>query len=126
MHEDVFVDVRPGSLDSNILLNSQTQWKIDTCATAHMCNDLDIYHEFIPNCEANVTVGDNIPLEAIGKGTIRVCCMLPDGESHVIEQFDMLFVPKLDHCLISWNALRGDCKLWGVHESDNEDYLYVY
>ena len=117
--------VRPDSND-DILLSSQTQWKIDTCATAHMCNDLDKYHEFIPNCKAIVTVGDNIPLEAIGKGTIRLYCMLPDGESHVIELFDVLFVPKLGHCLISWNALRGDCELRGVHESDDEDYLYVY
>ena len=46
--------VCPGSLDSDILLSSQTQWKIDTCATAHMCNDLDKYHEFIPNYEAIV------------------------------------------------------------------------
>ena len=55
--------------DSNddILLSSQTQWKIDTSATAHMCNDLDKYYKFIPNYEAIVTVGDNIPLEEIGK-----------------------------------------------------------
>ena len=118
--------VRPSSLDTDILLSSQTQWKIDTCATTHMCNDLDKYHEFIPNCKAIVTVGDNILLEAIGKGTIRLCFMLPDGESYVIELFDVLFVPKLGHCLISLNALRGDGELWGVHESDDEDYLYVY
>ena len=58
--------VRPDSND-DILLSSQTQRKIDTSATAHMCNDLDKYYEFIPNYEAMVTVGDNIPLEEIGK-----------------------------------------------------------
>ena len=51
--------------------------------------------------------------------------MLPHGESHVIALFHLPFVPRLGDCLISWNALRGDCELRGVHESDDEDYLYV-
>ena len=65
-------------------------------------------------------------MTAIGKGTIQLCCILPEGESHIIELYDVLYVPKLGHCLISWNALRGDCELRGVHEIDDDDYLYVY
>ena len=56
--------VRPNSIH-DMPLSRQTQWKINTCATAHMCNNPNKYYEFIPNCEAIVTVGDNIPLEQL-------------------------------------------------------------
>lgn len=53
--------VHPDSND-DILLSSQTQQKIHPYATAYYT-----YHKFIQNYEPIMTVGDNIPMEEIGR-----------------------------------------------------------
>ena len=51
-------------------------------------------------------------------------CLLPDNEICRLELQNVLYVPCLGHCLVSWNVLRQEeCCLW--QEPENSELLYV-
>ena len=94
------------------------QWKLDTCATAHMCDTLE---QFTPLSMSDgvVTVGSDIPLQVAWKGTVSLHRLLPSQSNndrghcrcHRFKLLDVLYVPTLRHCLVSWSALRSDYEL---------------
>lgn len=96
-----------------------------------MCDNLGQFSEFTESHNV-VIVGGDIPLQSLGSGMVSLNCVIPhgrysDGHCHevvTVVLHDVLYVPTLGHCLVSWNALRGNCELRGVREND-EDYLYV-
>ena len=72
-----------------------------------MCNDLGKFHELmLSESDDTMKVGGGIPLTVAGRGIVRLQCLLPEGRHYVIELQDVLFVPALGHCLVSWNALQ--------------------
>ena len=76
-----------------------------------------------------VTVGSDIPLQVAGKSTVSLHWLLLSQSNngsghcrcHQFELLDVLYVPTLRHCLVSWSALRSDYELY-QRGSD----LYVY
>ena len=50
-----------------------TNWKLDTYATAHICNDLGKFHELmLSESDDTVKVGGGIPLKVAGRGIVRL------------------------------------------------------
>ena len=124
-------------LQSNYISPNQPQWKLDTCATAHMCDDIGQFRS-LSMSNGIVKVGSDIPLRIAGKGMVSLHCLLPAGTDndkvcrscdsgychsscYRLDLLDMLLVPTLRHCLLSWNVLRRD---YEMHQSRLDLYVY--
>src|SRR5437868_13422277 len=70
-----------------------------------------------------VKVGGNVLLQAEGKGTVRLNCLLPDGSLNLILLKDVLYVPTLCHNLFSWNKVPFQGFKWEA--STDDGYLYT-
>jgi len=60
-----------------------------------------------------VTVGDGIPLQSKRSGAVTLDCLLSRGNCHRFILQDVLYVPALGHCLVSWNVMS--CEGHMVH-----------
>lgn len=69
---------------------------MDSDATPHICNNRNLFTDFIPSSQHLVGIGAN-SLSVLGSGSISL--MVPDGHSLTLN--DVLFVPKCRKCLVS-------------------------
>ena len=85
--------------DPSVKSNS---WIVDSGATCHMTNDYSIFvsYEEIKD-PIPVMLGDDTPLEAIGRGDISVRMKLNNDKCRVLTLKNVLHVPKLAYNLLS-------------------------
>ena len=81
-----------------------------------MTSNLGRFETFSANTGTIEVAGETF-LEYKGKGSCLVYPLYPDGTSSVVRLINVLYVPTLDHNLISWNVLRNRflCLMGGNH-----------
>lgn len=80
--------------------SSNSAWIIDSGATAHMCNQRELFSEFLEIIPLNVTLGDGHSLQAMGSGKLNLLIKVSTGEQKC-ELHDVLYVPSLTFNLFS-------------------------
>ena len=82
-----------------------TRWVIDTAASSHMTNNIDLFIN-IEHHNGRVRLGDDHFIDVSGKSTVELQGKLPTGKPHLIVLRNVLYVPKLGQCnLLSWRAI---------------------
>ena len=81
---------------------SKGNWIVDSGATCHMCNDQQLFKQFVSLKEPQeVTLGDGHSLEAVGQGIVTLETRLPSGKIKRCNLNNVLCVPKLAYNLLS-------------------------
>jgi transposase InsO family protein len=87
-----------------------TRWVLDTAASSHMTNNLDLFIN-IKHRRGKVRMGDDSVIESYGIGTVELLSKLPTGYAnssgtpHLVLR-DVLYIPKLGQSnLLSWRAI---------------------
>ena len=76
--------------------NEQSAWIVDSGATSHMCRDSKSFttlHQL--GDPVDVALGDGRALTAVGRGTVKLDMVLPNGELKCCTLHDVLYVPDL-------------------------------
>ena len=77
-------------------------WIIDSGATCHISNNKNLFIELQSLSKPQeVTLGDGSTLKALGRGTVTLNLMLPDGNTKIGMLSDVLYVPALTYNLVS-------------------------
>jgi len=80
-------------------------WVIDTGASLHMTNNLDIFTNF-KTVKGTVRLGDDSVIESCGRGTVMILAKTSTGHVSSIYLERVLWVPSLGSCsLLSWCAI---------------------
>ena len=105
-------------------------WIFDTGASSHMTRNKELFTQLSP-IRRNVKIGDSTRLQAQGKGTVILNCVLPDGSISSLRLNEVLYVPDLDCSLFSWLAVRNlnkgftmvDDGIKGIEIKQNENLV---
>lgn len=76
-----------------------SDWIVDSGATAHMCNDIEWFHNIV-KCDRTVCVADGSTLSCLGVGEVHIPLK---NKTQVVT--DVLFLPNLSTNLISVSKL---------------------
>ena len=76
-------------------------WIVDSGATAHMCNNKDLFRTLRSTKPSSVTLGDGHSLKSTGVGEVPLCMKIPGGKTQKCVARDVLYVPKLAYNLFS-------------------------
>ena len=81
---------------------SENIWLLDSGCTQHMSNERNLFSNF-ENLQtfSPVEIGDGTPLNATGRGDVILNMNLPRGRTRKVRLTGVLFVPDLNHNLIS-------------------------
>ena len=82
------------------------KWYIDSGASAHMCNDPNLFANWTPTEGLAVSVGDGKKADVTGTGNI-ICKTSTEGKTHTVRFKDVLCVPSLMCNLISVSKVTG-------------------
>lgn len=88
-------------LASNVLLEDENRWFLDTGCSNHMCGRKELFSELDESVRSEVTFGNKTKVPIMGKGTISI--QLKDGTHNFIS--DVFFVPELHQNLLSMGQL---------------------
>ena len=93
------------SLRTSITNTFQPRWVIDTAASSHMTNNLDLLINFETEKDT-VRLGDDSVIESCGRGTVKILAKTSDGHVSPVYLECVLWVPSLG-CLnlLSWHAI---------------------
>eukprot|EP00795_Rhopilema_esculentum_P015689 gene15689-6980_t len=90
----------------------QSDWIIDSGATCHMCNDLNLCAEYSELGEPQeITLGDGRPVQASGKGIILLGIKLSDKKVQRCKLNDVLYVPELAYNPLSVSKVTNTGKM---------------
>lgn len=103
------------------------QWYSDFCidsgASSHLCNQLDLFEDFTDVDSRKVFLADGNSVEILGKGTINIKVYPKNSPSLDVTIHEVLYVPELEENLISVKKLNekgldvlfsgGDCYIVG-------------
>ena len=73
-----------------------------------MCDNLGQFSEFTESHNV-VIVGGDIPLQSKAVGIVSLNCAIPNGRYYEVVTVvlqDVLYVPTLGHCLVSWDSRK--------------------
>lgn len=101
--------------------NPSSRWVIDTGASSHMSNNLDLFMNF-RHSVGNVRVADDRTIRSWGTGDIALWVKLPNGSSKRVVLQNVLYVPQLGSSnLLSWKA----ASVLGYFMDGHHDGLFV-
>ena len=79
---------------------SQKEWVIDSGATAHMCNDKDVFGDLHEVDPFNVAMGHKSKSQTCGRGSVHVILYVGEKRAHSTLS-EVLYVPNLNFDLVS-------------------------
>ena len=85
------------SLRTSITNIFQPRWVIDTAASSHMTNNLDLLINFETE-KGTVRLGDDSVIESCGRGTVKILAKASDGHVSPVYPERVLWVPSLVCC----------------------------
>eukprot|EP00795_Rhopilema_esculentum_P003204 gene3204-1519_t len=89
----------------------QSDWIIDSGATCHMCNDLNLFAEYSELGEPQeITLGDGRPVQASDGGIILLGIKLSDNKVQRCKLNDVLYFPELAYNLLSVSKVTNTGK----------------
>jgi hypothetical protein len=98
-----------------------TPWALDTAASSHMTNNLELLVNPV-HCCGNIKTADYTRIPIAGKGTVMVQAKLPSGKSSKIVFEDVLYVPGLAGVnLLSWGVINRK----GFEMSTEGDNIFI-
>ena len=96
------------------------KWVIDTGASSHMTNNLDLLINFQPE-KGTVRLGDDSVIESCGRGTVKILAKTSDGQVTPVYLQRVLWVPELGCCsLLSWRAIVSLGKGFSLRSSGGD------
>jgi len=98
-------------------INPQERWLLDSGASKHMTNDIEMVHDLVPIKDI-VKIGDGTTLQVTHKGNV----LLQLNDQHKMKLNDVLVVPKLTKNLISETVLQKQNK---IEKFGNEVKCYL-
>ena len=78
-----------------------------------------------------MTVGGGKELPYVGKGTVLLHCVLPNGRIRPVRISNVLYVPSLSFSLFLWNCVRSHFRLvsmdngFQVKEKNSDSVVFV-
>ena len=82
------------------------RWMLDSGATSHMANDISLFRLYAKlQTPINVYIGDGRSVPAVGRGSVLLSCLQPNGKMEEILVEEVLHVPALFGNFLSVKAM---------------------
>ena len=121
--EGNLIELSPETCEANLSDLGNSSWVFDTGATAHFCNNKNLYLDFEPvkDMQMSLAVGEGqCPVE--GKGTVQFLVKCKNGKFNQITLKDVLYNPKLRRNLLSGSRLAK----FGISFTGSKGKVNVY
>lgn len=122
-HEGNLTEISPEACEANLSDLGNSSWVFDTAATAHFCNNKNLYltYEPVDDIKMSLAVGEK-QCSVEGKGTVQFVIKCKNGKFNLITLKDVLYNPNLRRNLLSGTKLER----LGVSFSGNKGRVIVY
>ena len=98
------MDSTPSSANISSTSGLANEWFVDSGCTEHMTPSRDDFIDYQP-FKGKVMVANGVSTPSIGKGTVSLNCLKPDGTSHLVQLTGVLHVPGLTSALFSTSQI---------------------
>ena len=85
-------------------------WIADSGASVHMCHEKKLFNNFVETTSSSVEIGDGTALPAKGEGDVLLKMILPNNKIQKVTLKNVLYVPDLNHNLLSVSQCTNNNK----------------
>jgi len=112
------------SVRTTTKISSYPRWVIDTGASSHMTNNLDLFINF-ETVKGAVMLDDDSVIETCGRGTVVILAKTSIGHVSFVYLERVLWVPSLGSCSwLSWRAIVSLGKGFSLASSGKDMYIF--